>query len=150
MELSYTSIPDVTPIKMISATSTYGIGLLTSIAMFFCNIFGLECTAYNNKIGKAKISATDELINKAKYAKADGIMQIQYQVSGLTVFMYGIAYKNNTDNIPVQQTAAKPYPKKPTSDIVDQGDYDTWQCKQCGTKNLSFTSVCKNCGGYKG
>ena len=93
MKLSYTTIPCVTPVKMVSATSSYGIGLWTYIVTSFCHLFGVECSLYNKKVEKAKLAATNVLIQKATAAEADGIMQIQYQLSGLTILMYGIAYK---------------------------------------------------------
>ena len=92
MNFSSAHISDVQHIKIISASSTYGIGFFTAIAVWFCNIFGLECKMYGKKIEKAKSSAALQLIEKAPRAGASGIMDVQFQITGTTVFMYGIAY----------------------------------------------------------
>lgn len=92
MYLTYESLSGVRPVTMISATATYGIGLLTAISMAFCNLLGVECELYNQKIEKAKVSATGKLVAKAQAANATGIMSIGYQIHGTTVFMYGVAY----------------------------------------------------------
>ena len=151
MELSYTSIPNVTPVKMVSATSTYGVGLLTYIVMGFCAVFGIECSLYNKKVEKAKAAATSELIFKASAANADGIMQIQYQLSGLTILMYGVAYTKDTAAAPSQpvEAAVAPTPAPAPASESDASNYDTWTCKHCGTQNKSFTMMCKKCGQYK-
>ena len=93
MNLSFAHIENVEHIKMLSSSSTYGVGLLTSIVFYFCNLFGIECEMYDKKIEKAKSSASLKLIGKASEAGATGIMDVQFQIHGTTIFMYGIAYK---------------------------------------------------------
>ena len=93
MNLSFAHIENVEHIKMLSASSTYGLGLLTAIVFWLCNLFGVECDLYDEKIEKAKSSAALKLIGKASEAGAAGIMDVQFQITGTTVFMYGIAYK---------------------------------------------------------
>ena len=93
MNLSFAHIENVEHIKMLSASSTFGVGLLTSIVFYFCNLFGMECEMYDKKIEKAKSSAALKLIGKASEVGAAGIMDVQFQIHGTTVFMYGIAYK---------------------------------------------------------
>ena len=93
MNLSFAHIENVEHLKMLSASSTYGVGFFTAIAVWFCNIFGLECKMYGKKIEKAKSSAALKLIEKATEAGAAGIMDVNFQITGITVFMYGIAYK---------------------------------------------------------
>ena len=97
MKLSYGIFSDVTPVMMVSATATYGVGLLTYIVLGFCNLFGIECVLYNRKVEAANRSATQYLIQKAEQGGADGIMGIQYQLHGLTVLMYGVAYKGKSN-----------------------------------------------------
>ena len=87
------SIDNAKHIKMLSESSTYGVGFFTAIAKGFCNIFGLECKMYGKKIEKAKSSAVLKLVEKATQAGAIGIMDVQFQVTGTTVFVYGIAFK---------------------------------------------------------
>lgn len=95
MNISFSHIDNVKHIKMLSASSTYGVGFFTSISVGFCNIFGLECKMYGKKIEKAKSSAACKLIEKAAAIGAMGIMDVQFQITGTTVFMYGIAYSEN-------------------------------------------------------
>ena len=95
MNFSFAHISDVQHIKMISASSTYGIGFLTAIVFGFCNLFGIECGMYDRKIEKAKFSAASKLMDKAKAAGATGVMDVQFQIYGTTIFMYGIAYSEN-------------------------------------------------------
>ena len=92
----YTFTPNnVTAIKTITARTTYGIGLLTSIAMFFCNLFGIKCNMYAKKLDRAEKEATKELIEKAKCLGADGVMDTHCQVDNLTFLIYGTAYKED-------------------------------------------------------
>ncbi|MBR6514213.1 MAG: heavy metal-binding domain-containing protein [Clostridia bacterium] len=94
MNLTSSHLDNVEELKLVTATSTYGLGLLTHIVYGFCNIFGLECNMYKEKIEKAQESATEQLIQRATYlSRPDGIMNISYQVSGMTVFVSGVAYK---------------------------------------------------------
>ncbi len=95
MNFSFAHIDNVKHIKMISASSTYGVGFLTAFANGFCNVFGFECKMYDKKIEKAKASAAQKLIEKAAGAGATGVMDVQFQITGTTVFMYGIAYAEN-------------------------------------------------------
>lgn len=95
MNITASQLSGVTELKMISATSTYGIGFLTSIGKFFCDLLGIECEMYNNKVEMAKSAAAERLMDKALYNSADGIMNVNFQVTGLTVMVYGTAYKNS-------------------------------------------------------
>ncbi len=93
MNLTFANIENVEHIKMLSSSSTYGVGFITSIAYGFGNFFGFECKMYDKKIEKAKAAAALKLVEKATEAGAAGIMNVQFQIHGTTVFMYGIAYK---------------------------------------------------------
>ena len=46
MKLYTNTLPNVTPIKMLTATATYGTGFLTSIVKVFCELFGTKCDMY--------------------------------------------------------------------------------------------------------
>ena len=94
MKITSSTIKNVEELKLLSATSTMGIGFLTAIVLSFCHLFGVECDLYNRKIEKAKAYAANKIFNKANEIHADGIMNVRFQVSGLTVFVYGVAYKN--------------------------------------------------------
>lgn len=93
MKFTFAHIENTEHIKMLSASSTYGVGFFTAISVWFCNIFGLECKMYGKKIEKAKNSAARILMEKAAALGAAGIMDVQFQVTGTTVLLYGIAYK---------------------------------------------------------
>lgn len=93
MNITFSNIDNVNQIKMLSASATYGVGLLTSIVYGLCNIVGTQCKMYDKKIEKAKNAAAGILIEKATAVGASGIMNVQFQIHGTTVFMYGIAYK---------------------------------------------------------
>ncbi len=95
MNITFSNIDNVKEIKMLSASATYGMGLLTSIVFGFCNIFGTQCKMYDKKIEKTKNTAASILIEKATAVGASGIMNVQFQIHGTTVFMYGIAYNEN-------------------------------------------------------
>ena len=93
MNLYTNTLENVTPIKMLTATATYGTGLLTSIALFFCSLCGIECKMYTNKLDKAEDTATEYLKLYAKDLGADGIMDVRCQIDGLTFFICGTAFK---------------------------------------------------------
>ena len=95
MNITFSNIDNVKQIKMLSASATYGVGLLTSIVYGLCNIVGTQCKMYDKKIEKAKNAAAGILIEKATSVGASGIMNVQFQIHGTTVFMYGIAYSEN-------------------------------------------------------
>ena len=98
MDIFTHTLTEVTPIQRVTATSTYGIGLLTAIVLWFCNIFGCECDMYNVKVEKAEKTATQLLENYAYSLGATGIMDVSYQVHGTTVFVSGTAYTKEQDN----------------------------------------------------
>ena len=93
MRITSSYLSSVNEIKLLTSTTTQGIGLLTFIVLGFCNLFGVECNMYNNKIEAAKNASATKIIEKAKQLDATGIMNIRFQITGLTVFMSGIAYK---------------------------------------------------------
>lgn len=94
MNITASQLSGVTELKMISATSTYGIGFLTGIIKFFCDLSGMECDMYNEKVELAKSAAEEKLKEKALYYGADGVMNVSFQITGLTVMVYGTAYMN--------------------------------------------------------
>lgn len=92
MNFSTSAVSGAKTIKVLSASVTFGIGLLTMIVLGLCTVAGCQCKMYDRKIEKAKIAAIGVLIDKATAAGADGIMNITFQVFGTTVFVYGDAY----------------------------------------------------------
>lgn len=94
MKLSIMSNNDINirETKILTASVTYGIGLLSYLQLMCCHIFGLACTMYDDKIEKAKKEAFNKLIEKSKEISAKGIKNIRIQVTGITVFVYGEAF----------------------------------------------------------
>ena len=80
---------------MLTATATYGTGIITAIVKSFCDFFGIKCDMYTNKLDKAEDKATEYLKLYAEDIGADGIMDVRCQIDGLTFFICGTAYKEN-------------------------------------------------------
>ena len=98
MKLYTNTLPDVIPLKMLTASATYGMGFLTSIVKVFCEFFGVKCDMYTNKLDKAEDKATEYLMLYAKDIGADGVMDVRCQIDGLTFFICGTAYKEKNSN----------------------------------------------------
>ena len=98
MKLYTNTLPDVVPLKMLTASATYGMGFLTSIVKVFCEFFGVKCDMYTNKLDKAEDKATEYLMLYAKDIGADGVMDVRCQIDGLTFFICGTAYKEKNSN----------------------------------------------------
>ena len=95
MKLYTNTLENVTPIKMLTASATYGIGFLTLIVKAVCDFLGCKCDMYTNKLDKAEDTATEYLTLYAKDIGADGVMDVRCQIDGLTFFICGTAFKNN-------------------------------------------------------
>jgi uncharacterized protein YbjQ (UPF0145 family) len=93
VKLYTNTLPDVVPLKMLTASATYGMGFLTSVVKVFCEFFGVKCDMYTNKLDKAEDKATEYLMLYAKDIGADGVMDVRCQIDGLTFFICGTAYK---------------------------------------------------------
>lgn len=76
-------------VGLMSAQASIGIGLLTSIAMFFCNVFGGESYLYTEKIGTVKMKALERLIEIANKRECDRLTNINFVMDGLSVIAYG-------------------------------------------------------------
>lgn len=98
MKLYTNTLPDVIPLKMLTASATYGMGFLTSVVKVFCEFFGIKCDMYTNKLDKAEDKATEYLMLYAKDIGADGVMDVRCQIDGLTFFICGTAYKEKNSN----------------------------------------------------
>ena len=163
MVFTSSHISDVCELEVVSAASTYGIGLLTYIVYGFCNVFGLECNMYARKIEKAKTSATNKLIAEARNTSSDGIMNLSYQMSGMSVLAYGIAYetegKQTVKSTPVSAKAKITDPveennpesvvtenkKSPVPKAVTHIDGKKIICPICKTVQPDYRLICINC-----
>lgn len=99
MKLTTSTLDNVSEIELITATSTYGIGFITGIVFSFCHLLGWECKRFNRKVESAKESAKAKLIAEAEKLAADGVMNVRFQLSGLSVFVYGTAFKLGSPDI---------------------------------------------------
>ena len=100
MNITKSQLENVKEVGTISAVSTFGTGLLTAIVTYFIELFGIENNMFVKKIEKAKDSATNKLIVQANaLGEVDGIMGLEYQLSGKTVLAYGIAYKEYASSV---------------------------------------------------
>ena len=96
MKLYTNTLADVIPLKMLTASATYGMGFLTSVVKVFCEFLGIKCDMYTNKLDKAEDKATEYLMLYAKDIGADGVMDVRCQIDGLTFFICGTAYKEKS------------------------------------------------------
>ena len=95
MKLYTVTLSNVTPIKMLTASATYGTGFMASLALYCSNLFGTKCDRYTNKLDQAEDMATEYLRRYAEDIGADGVMDVRCQIEGLTFFICGTAYKEN-------------------------------------------------------
>ncbi len=92
MNITTSQLENVKELKTITAVSTFGTGFLTSFVSYFIELFGIENNMLAEKIVKAKESAIQKLVLKANSIKADGIMNLRFEFSKMTVMAYGTAY----------------------------------------------------------
>lgn len=107
MELYTISLPDVTPLKLVTAKATYGIGFLTSFVSGFCALFGIQNDMYTEKIKKAETLAMQELERNVKSIGADGVMDVRCQIDGLSFLITGTAYKWSAEERAKREAEAK-------------------------------------------
>ncbi len=93
MKIYSVVLPDVVPLSMVTGSSKYGIGFLTGLVSWFCDLIGVPCNMYSDKIKMAQDRARDEMVWLAERMGADGIMDVHCQVDRLSYLMYGTAYK---------------------------------------------------------
>ncbi len=107
MELYTISLPDVTPLKLVTAKATYGIGFLTYFVSGFCALFGIQNDMYTEKIKKAETLAMQELERNVKSIGADGVMDVRCQIDGLSFLITGTAYKWSAEERAKREAEAK-------------------------------------------
>ena len=93
MEIYTILLDNVTPVKLVTAKASYGIGFLTSFVGVFCALFGMSNNMYSEKIKKAETLAMQELETTIKSIGADGVMDVRCQIDGLSFLITGTAYK---------------------------------------------------------
>lgn len=93
MDFYSISLSNVTPVKLVTAKATYGIGFLTAFVGGFCSLFGIPNNMFTQKLKKAETLAMEELTVNAKAVGADGVMDVRCQIDGLSFLVCGTAYK---------------------------------------------------------
>lgn len=93
MKFTTVKLDNVVDVGVVTGASVYGPGLITAIAYTFSSILGISSKMMENKINYAKSDAMKKLSAQAAEAKADGVMDIRYQFSFLTVFVSGTAFR---------------------------------------------------------
>ena len=80
MKIYSITLPDVIPVRAVTAKATYGVGFLTSFVGGFCSLFGIPNNMYTKKLEKAEALAMCELEKTAASIKADGVMDVHFQI----------------------------------------------------------------------
>ena len=89
---------DYKVLGLVSSQASRGLGLWTAICLGFANFFGTRCNHYAWKIEKVKDEALEDIIEEATEKGADGIVDIRFSISGLSVIASGTAVRT-TGNI---------------------------------------------------
>ena len=93
MALYTSSIPNAIPMQIVTERSTYGTGFLTLFLSGFCEFFGIPNGLYSRKMEKAESRAMKSLNDKATRIGADGVMDVRCEIHGLSILVYGTAFK---------------------------------------------------------
>ena len=152
MEFYTTSVPNVTPVKLITAHATYGIGFLTAFVGGFCSLFGLPNNMFTDKLERAEALAMVKLEETAKSVRADGVMDVRCQVDGLTFLISGTAYKLSSEEKAKRDAEKKTNlskQKEPTPNWLKKSTPNTppslaKRCPYCG--EIVKSNICEMCG----
>ena len=63
----------------------------------FCEIFGIPHGLYSKKMEKAQENAMAGLEKQAASLGADGVMDVRCEIHGLSILVYGTAFKMPTE-----------------------------------------------------
>ena len=146
MEIYTATIPEVTPVCMITAKASYGVGFLTSIAGVFCSLLGICNDMYTKKMEAVEAEAMAKLSAKAIELKCDGVMDVRCQIDRLSFLVYGTAYKLNYAAPAKDSTGGNSKQCAPNPACISVPD-GVWKCS-CGRENPYYTSTC-TCGKSK-
>ena len=86
-------MPNAIPLRFVSERSTYGTGFLTLWISVFCEFLGIPNGLYSRKMQKAEKNAMEGLAKIANSIGADGVMDVHCEIHGLSILVYGTAYK---------------------------------------------------------
>lgn len=130
------TLPNVTPIGLVTAKASYGIGLLTYIVSSFCALFGISCNMFTGKLEKAEALAMEKLAANAKALGADGVMDVRCQIDGLSFLVSGTAYALSAEEKAKRLAALKAQlaaVEKAKSTVVKQAAETTAKLRQEAT-----------------
>ena len=148
MKFYSVSLPNVTPVKLVTGKANCGIGLLTAVVGGFCSFFGMENDMYAEKMVKAEALAMEALEKAAKTVGADGVMDIRCQIDGLSFLVSGTAYKSSPEEKAecvveekVKNEANVPAKNKKTvvPVLLKGGKYE---CPCCGSNVKKWQETC--------
>ena len=152
MDFYSISLSNVTPVKLVTAKATYGIGFLTAFVGGFCSLFGIPNNMFAKKLKKAEALAMEELTANAKAIGADGVMDVRCQIDGLSFLVSGTAYKLSPKEKAKRETeektrreaeekekitVRKTMDERTTEEMFDENNYIDVVCPRC-KEPLSF------------
>ena len=93
MKLTTLTLYDVKDLGEVSGVCIYGVGLLSALCYLVCSLIGKNAIFVGRKLERAKEKALEEMKLYAQEMGADGVMDMRYQLSGLSVMAYGTAFQ---------------------------------------------------------
>ena len=110
MKLTTVTLYDVKDLGEVSGVCIYGIGLFSALCYLLCSIIGKNSIFVGRKLERAKDKAVKEMTFYAQELGADGVMNLTYQLSGLSVMVYGTAFQYLDSDVqePTLDTEAAP------------------------------------------
>ena len=152
MDFYSISLSNVTPVKLVTAKATYGIGFLTAFVGGFCSLFGIPNNMFTQKLKKAEALAMEELTANAKAIGADGVMDVRCQIDGLSFLVSGTAYKLSPEERAKREAEEKAKREAAERAWIEEDDDDDFidvKCPKCGHAVLAFFDdpevICSNC-----
>ncbi len=107
MKLTTVTLYDVKDLGEVSGVCIYGVGLFTAVCYLICSLIGKSSVFVGRKLDRAKAKAAEEMKLYAQEMGADGVMDLRYQLSGLSVMVYGTAfqYLDTEADVPAEEAA---------------------------------------------
>ena len=159
MEYYSITLPNVTPVKLVTGKANYGIGFLTAFVGVFCSLFGIPNNLFEEKIKKAEVLAIEELTASAETIGSDGVMDVRCQIDGLSFMVCGTAYKasskEGTKEIPIASeptiSKASETSNEEKENWTDTTTFSTTEkgtiiCSQCNFEQPGNRICCWHCG----
>ena len=112
MKLTTVTLYDVKDLGEVSGVCIYGVGLFSAVCFLICSLIGKSSVFVGRKLERAKAKALEEMKIYAQEMGADGVMNLHYQLSGLSVMVYGSAfqYLDTEAELPAEDAAGTELP----------------------------------------